>query len=100
MWVVLKPEAKSKVSVTVLSDRKSTYIEREISANSGISFAFMDFPNLSFNANRAPRVRRVRIKVKKFVYYSLVFSTNSDDQTATILGVDFKVRYTGNVKQR
>jgi hypothetical protein len=58
----------------------------------------MDFANFSFARNLAPKVMRARIKVKKFVYYSLIIASNSDDQTATILGVDFKVRYTGNVK--
>ena len=45
-------------------------------------------------------MKRVRIKVKKFTYSTLIFQTKSDNAVATVLGVDFKIRYTGNVKQR
>lgn len=100
VWVVMKPAGKSRVTVTALSNRDNVYAEREISASTGTSFGALDFGNFSFAANRAPKVHRIRIKVKKFTYYSLVFSSNSAEHTATILGAEIKVRYTGDVKQR
>jgi hypothetical protein len=98
IWVAMKSAVKSKATVTVSTDKKSSNIKRELSSNNGTSFLTMDFANFSFARNLVPKVMRARIKVKKFVYYSLVIASNSADQTATILGVDFKVRYTGNVK--
>ena len=40
----------------------------------------------------------MRLKVKKFTFYKLIFSSRSISATATILAADFQVRYTGNVK--
>ena len=100
MWLIMKPTGKSRLTVTALSNRDNVYAKREVSASTGSSFGGLDFRDFSFAANRAPKVHRVRIKVKKFTYYSLVFSLNSAEYTATILGADIKVRYTGDVKQR
>lgn len=98
IWVAMKSAVKSRAKVTVSTDKSTRNVVREISANIGSSFRAMDFANFSFARNLAPKVTRARIKVKKFVYYSLIISSNSADQTATLLGIDFKVRYTGNVK--
>lgn len=100
MWLIMKPTGKSRLTVTALSNRDNVYAKREVSASTGSSFGGLDFRDFSFAANRAPKVHRVRIKVKKFAYYSLVFSLNSAEHTATILGADIKVRYTGDIKQR
>jgi hypothetical protein len=41
----------------------------------------------------APKIRRVRLKVKKFVYYKLIFRVETEGATATILGYDQTVRF-------
>ena len=43
-------------------------------------------------------MERVKLKVKKFVYYKLVITSGSSHGDVTVLGIDQKVRYTGNVK--
>lgn len=97
IWVSVEPEGQSRVTVTAQSNRKSEYIKKVV-AYSLATFANADFAHWSFNTNRKPQVQRVRLKVKKFTFYKLIFSSVSNLATATILGVDFQVRYTGNVK--
>lgn len=97
IWVGIKPESQSRVTVTAQSNRKSDYIEKEISYSLS-SFVNANFAHWSFGTNRKPQVQRVRIKVKKFTFYKLIFSSAATSATSTILGVDFQVRYTGNVK--
>ena len=58
----------------------------------------MNFWHFSFLTNRAPQMERVKLKVKKFVYYKLVITSGSSHGDVTVLGIDQKVRYTGNVK--
>ena len=41
---------------------------------------------------------RVRLKIKKFALYQIIFKDNSADATSTILSTDFRVAYTGDVK--
>lgn len=99
LWVAIKPESHARVIATMRSNRGSLYAQRAVS--SGLStFSNVSFAHFSFGTNREPQVKRVRIKVKKFTYASLVFSSCSSSATATLLGVDFKIRYVGNVKKR
>lgn len=97
IWVAIKPESQSRVNVTVQSNRKSDYVEKTVSYGLA-SFFNANFAHWSFNTSKRPQVQRVRIKVKKFTFYKLIFSSTSASAAATVLGVDFQVRYTGNVK--
>lgn len=97
IWVSVEPESQSRVNVTAQSNRKSDYAQKTV-AYSLATFANVDFNHWSFRTNRKPQVQRIRLKVKKFTFYKLIFSSVSATSTATILGVDFQVRHTGNVK--
>lgn len=97
IWVAIKPESQSRVTVTAQSNRKSDYVEKVVSYGLA-SFANANFAHWAFGTNRKPQVQRVRMKVKKFTFYKLIFQSISASATSTILGVDFQVRYTGNVK--
>ena len=61
-------------------------------------WANVNFRAWCFNTNSRPSVHRVRLKVKKFVYYKIIITSGSTFGDVTVLGIDQKVRYTGNVK--
>lgn len=97
MWVSIKPESQAQLTVTAQSNLKSNYAKKLIS--SGLAgYINANFSHWSFGTNRKPQVLRVRLKIKKFTYYTLIFESKSVSATATVLGVDTQVRYTGNVK--
>lgn len=54
--------------------------------------------HFTFNTNISPHMQRVKLKVKKFVYYKLLIGATSVANDVTVLGVDMRVRFTGNVK--
>lgn len=97
LWVSMKPEGQARVSVTAQSDRKSVHTEKEL-AYSLATFANAGFPHWSFNTCRRPKVFRVRLKVKKFTYCKLIFTSCSNLATATVLGAGIRIRYAGFVK--
>lgn len=97
IWVSIKPESLNRITVTAQSNKKSDYVEKDISYGLS-SMLNANFAHWSFGTNRKPQVQRVRIKVKKFTFYKLIFKSNSASATATILSTDFQIRYTGNVK--
>lgn len=97
LWISIKPESNARVTVTAQSDRKSGYLETVV-ASSLATFAAANFVHWSFSTNRRAQVIRVRLKVKKFALYQLIFQDASNDATCTILSTDFRVAYTGNVK--
>lgn len=97
LWVGVKPEANTELHVTVQTDRRSNYTDKVI-VRTMSTFAKANFEKWSFAVNRKPQMSRLKIKAKKFVFYKLVFSTESADTTATVLTADIKVRYTGQAK--
>lgn len=97
LWISIKPESQGRVTVTAQSNRKSDYIKKVVAVGLS-SLANTSFSHWSFGTNRKPQVQRVRLKVKKFTFYKLIFSSAATSATATILAADFQIRYTGNVK--
>ena len=97
MWIGIKPEPQNDVVVTVQTDRKSQYSEKVISSQI-FSFDPADFGSWTFKNNDKPHMYRLKIKAKKFVFYKLIFESNTDDSGITVLAADIKVRYTGQAK--
>ena len=97
MWIGIKPETQNEVYVTVQTDRKSSYSEKVV-ASQIFDFDPANFGSWSFGTNIKPHMYRLKIKAKKFVYYKLIFNTDTNDSGITVLAADIKVRYTGQAK--
>lgn len=97
IWLSMQPTAFANLKMTAQTDRRNDYLDKE-AQNSVFSFASADFSNWSFSLNDAPQMERLKLKVKKFAYYKLILKSNYAASDATVLGVDFRVRYTGYVK--
>ena len=97
IWVSVKPTANANLLVTARSDRRSDYIDKAVTMSLS-TFKSANFGAWSFMTNRAPQMERLKLKVKKFTYYQLVLKSHYTASDATVLGVDFRVRYTGYVK--
>ncbi len=97
IFVAIQPESGARINVTVETNRRSDYPEKTVAASLA-TFLHVDFNHFSFNINRKPQVRRVKMKVKKATFYQLVFKSLSSSATATILETDVQLRYGGNVK--
>lgn len=97
IWVSVKPESQSRVTVTAQSDRKSDHA-RKVAACSLSTLGNVHFAHWSFGTNRKPQVQRIRLKVRKFTFCKLIFSSRSASATATVLAADFKTGYGGNVR--
>lgn len=92
IYVSVEPRAGSEVIVTAETDKRTDYLEKTIK-NSLFGFDNIDFSDFTFNTNDRPTINRVRLKVKKFVYYKLIFRIEKYGATGTILGVDQKIRF-------
>ena len=97
VYVAMQPETGARITVTVESDRRSDYPEKLV-AYSLATFTHVNFAHFSFTTNRKPKVRRVKMKVKKATFYRLIFKSLSASATATIIETDIQMRYSGNVK--
>lgn len=97
LWVSMKPQAHSKVTITVQTDRKSEFTEKVIESRLA-TFEHMDFEDFSFSTNRKPQVTKLKIKAKKFAFLKIIFRSKDLYTSATVLSVDPKIRETGYVK--
>lgn len=97
LWIGIKPESNSEVSVTVQTDRQSTMSEKVVESTLA-TFGKANFGRWSFSVNRKPHMTRLKIKAKKFVFYKLIFKTSSADTTVTVTSADIRVRFTGAAK--
>lgn len=97
IYVSMLPQAHSSLTITAATDKRSEYLEKTISTDL-FSFANFGFDRLTFNTNATPRIQRVRLKVKKFVYYKLIFKVEEPGACATILSYDQVVRYASMAK--
>lgn len=97
IYLSILPEASSSLTVTASTDRRETYVEKMLN-NTLFSFSNVDFARWSFIMNDTPKIRRVRLKVKKFVYYKLIFKVEQPGTRATVLSFDQQVRYASMVK--
>jgi len=97
LWVGVKPQERSEVTVTVMTNKKSEYTEKTVKNNLG-TFLNMNFADFSFSTNRKPQVKKLKIKAKKFAFLKLVFKTKELNSTATVLSADPKIRETGYMK--
>lgn len=97
LWLSILPQAASGLDITVRTDKSSEYLTKTI-GYSLMDFAHLDFSNFSFLTYAAPKIRRVQMKVKKFVYYKLILRLPKPGTRVTVLGYDQQVRYSSNVK--
>jgi len=97
IWVSMKPQAHSKVVITVQTDKKSEFTEKTIESRLA-TFEHMDFEDFSFSTNYKPQVKKLKIKAKKFAFLKIIFRSKDLYTSAIILSADPKIRETGYVK--
>ena len=97
LFVSLMPETGARVTVKVETDQRSDYPAREIS-NDLASFSHVSFARYTFFTSRKPQTTRLPIKVKNAAFYKLIFSSDSNQNTATVLEADIRVRAGGFVR--
>jgi hypothetical protein len=98
LWVGVKPESYGVITVGVDTNRYTEAVKTKSVASGFFSFLDLDFTRLSFNTSDKPQMEKLRIKAKNFSYYTLIFSSDSNNTRATITNTDIKVRYTGYVR--
>lgn len=97
LWLGITPQPKASIDVTVRTDRSASLNEKVVSTEL-FSFGHVNFADFVFYTSRQPKMKRLKIKAKKFVYYKLILKSETDDTTATVVAADFRVRFTGYAK--
>lgn len=91
LWVSMLPVDGASVLVSVETDARQDYEERELSTALAPEYGDAE-------PNGVPFVTRLRMKVKRFVYYKLRFRVEDPDASPVILGYDQHIRFSSSVK--
>jgi hypothetical protein len=97
IWMSLLSRSGTDLNITARTDRRSNYTEHNLRTTL-FDFGRIDFSKISFVTYAAPRVHRVKLKVKKFVYYKLILRLNKPGAVATVLGYGQQLRGGTEVK--
>lgn len=98
-FISIKPEGGSRITLTLSTDNKSDFESKIVTPNGGVAtFAHADFAHWSFNTNRRPKEKKIKIKAKKFTHLKIIFTSNSASATSTVLAYALPVSYTGYAK--
>lgn len=97
IYVSMLPEGDSRVTITASTDKRMDYTEKTIGA-SIFDFSNLNFADFTFDTNGTPKIRKVKLKVKKFVYYKMIFRVDTPGSKATIMGIDQEVRFASKAK--
>ena len=84
IWLVLKPEDDAAITVTVETDQSADYEDSTFTAEASVT--------------DNPHTQRCNIRVKNFAWYKLLFATNTNNTTATVLSAGIKYRMTRKVR--
>lgn len=91
LWVGVKPDEdlenadEAAVTVTVRTDRKAEYSEKLVTTAKA-------------RVGGEPFMTRLKIKAKKFTFYTLIFKSDGEGETPTINCADIRVRFQGYAK--
>ncbi len=91
LWVAMKPESGSAVTVTTRTDRRGQ-CPRAVARASLMNYRNANYAHWSYSTNRQPRVQRVRVQFGPAAYEQVILESDSASETATILEV------TGNLR--
>lgn len=97
VYVSIRPQFNSEVVITAQTDKRADYMEKVIS-DSVFEWDNANFPDWTFETDVRPKIRRVRLKIKKFVYYKLIIKIEKEGAKGTVLGFDQQIRYASMAK--
>lgn len=97
IYVSVQPQFNSEIIITAHTDKRIDYMEKVIDDHV-FQWSNANFPDWTFNTNDRPKIKRIRLKVKKFVYYKLIFRIEKEGAQGTILGFDQQIRFASMAK--
>ena len=97
LWLSVKPESFSDITVTASSDRKSIHAEKRITSEL-FNYNNINYANWSYIVSSFIRSRRIKLKVKKVTFYKLIIRVDQPGARGTVLGIDQQVRFGSLVK--
>lgn len=83
LWVSVKSEERNAITVTAKTDRSEDNAEVDVEPDYDTEL---------------PKITKLKVKCKKFVYYKLIFKSKDATNRVTVVDAEIKVRVTSQAK--
>jgi hypothetical protein len=90
-WVSVKASTRTTANVTWETNNNHSKEAIKFSYNLA-TFEHASFKHWSFNTNYNPQPIPEKLKAKKFIYFKLIITNNTSDETLTLLSINLKTR--------
>lgn len=97
LWITVKPQEKTYMSVNYISDRNTGMTSREIQ-NQTFSYEFWNYGDFTYNANAHLKPFKIKLKAKKFAFLKLIIKNNKLDYRLIVDTISIQKAYGGFVK--
>lgn len=97
LWATYKQSGNLHLRIATFNDRKVEERSKEIDLKQ-FSFNGFSFANLSFAITREPKVKKFKLKNKKFTHMRVVLENDKINTSATVLIINIKYRESGDAK--
>lgn len=97
LWITVKPQEKTYMSVNYISDRNAGLYEREIK-NETFTYEYWNYADFTYNANAHVKPFKIKLKAKKFAFLKLIIKNNKPDYKLIVDTISIQKAYGGFVK--
>ena len=97
LWITVKPQEKTYMSVNYITDRNVGMNEREIQ-NATFDYEYWNYADFTYNANAQVKPFKVKLKAKKFAFLKLIIKNNKPDYKLIVDTISIQKAYGGFVK--
>lgn len=97
VWITVKPQEKTYMSINFITDRNVGMEDREIS-NQTFSYEFWNYADFTYDSNSHIKPYRIKLKAKKFAFLKLIIKSNKPDYRLILDSISIQKAYGGFVK--
>jgi len=97
LWITLKPQEKTYMSVNYITDRNAGTNSKEISSQT-FSYEYWNYGDFTYNSNVSVKPFRVKLKAKKFAFLKLIIKNDKIDYKLIVDSISIQKAYGGFVK--
>ena len=97
LWITLKPQEKTYMSVNYITDRNAGMTEREIQSET-FSYTYWNYGDFTYASGVSVKPYRIKLKAKKFSFLKLIIRSNKQDYKLIVDSITIQKAYGGFVK--
>lgn len=97
LWITIKPQVKTYMSVNYITDRNVGMNPREIQSQV-LSYDFWNYADFTYNSNTQVKPYKIKLKAKKFAFLKLIIKSDKPDYKLIVDTISIQKAYGGFVK--